>query len=255
MCHASSIDLAMTAKTPKAKRSAKSKTPKSTEQPKAKKPKAAKSQKPAETQEPKADESQEQETAREPEQMAASEQVEPAAREPEPSPAAAAEQSPEAKKDENPVGSATSIAHARTTDIAERRQIMETVAQRLAEGESLREICRSPGMPSRYTVLRWAGEDAEIFNLYRTGLAMRAERYAEESVELADQARGRSNEEVQAIKLMVNTRQWVASRLLPKLYGDHQTIEHTGQVQMAPDQVDQRLAVLLRKMQAVDVKS
>jgi hypothetical protein len=45
--------------------------------------------------------------------------------------------------------------------------------------------------------------------------------YADELVKLADLAQHCTRpEQVQAIRLMVNTRQWVISKLLPKKYGD-----------------------------------
>jgi hypothetical protein len=44
--------------------------------------------------------------------------------------------------------------------------------------------------------------------------------------ELADAALNDSSENIQARKLQVNTRQWLASRFLPKVFGDKVT--HSG---------------------------
>lgn len=161
-----------------------------------------------------------------------------------------------AKTGERAVGSPISIAPARVgaPQLYDRREVMQAIGERIAGGESLTAICKEPEMPSRFTVLGWVGDDPDIATIYRCALGMRADQYAEEIVSLADTALGKSNEDVQAIKLMVNSRQWVASRLLPKLYGDHQVIDHTGQGQIVPEQVDQRLALLIRKMQAIEVK-
>lgn len=129
---------------------------------------------------------------------------------------------------------------------------LETVTElcrRVAQGESLRSIERDPDMPTRGTFLRWCYEDAEFGQMYTIALRLRAAGMADEVVELADKAESCTEaHEVQAIKLMVNTRQWVASRLLPKQYGDHQIVEHTGEVKLDEAQVDARLRHLIRKL-------
>lgn len=129
---------------------------------------------------------------------------------------------------------------------------LETVTElcrRVAQGESLRSIERDPDMPTRGTFLRWCYEDAEFGQMYTVALRLRAAGMADEVVELADKAESCTEaHEVQAIKLMVNTRQWVASRLLPKQYGDHQIVEHTGEVKLDEAQVDARLRHLIRKL-------
>jgi Bacteriophage Sf6, terminase small subunit-like len=44
------------------------------------------------------------------------------------------------------------------------REIAETICTRMSEGESLRAICRDPGMPSEGTVRGWAVRDVEGFD-------------------------------------------------------------------------------------------
>ena len=39
------------------------------------------------------------------------------------------------------------------------RQIENEICRRIAQGESLRQICRDPGMPCRDTVQRWLRAD------------------------------------------------------------------------------------------------
>lgn len=39
------------------------------------------------------------------------------------------------------------------------REISDRILDRMAEGESLRTICREDAMPNRSTVLRWARDD------------------------------------------------------------------------------------------------
>jgi len=92
------------------------------------------------------------------------------------------------------------------------------ICRRIAEGESLSHICADPRMPDVRTVLRWAGSDVEGFRqLYARAMEARAHLLAEEILELADAA---DPENVQAQKLKVDTRKWVASKFWPRVFGD-----------------------------------
>jgi hypothetical protein len=55
--------------------------------------------------------------------------------------------------------------------------------------------------------------------------------WADQIVEISD---GNSDlagaQDVQRARLMVDTRKWVLSKLIPKKYGDRQQIDHTGEV-------------------------
>jgi len=90
--------------------------------------------------------------------------------------------------------------------------LAEEIYSRIAGGESLRAVCREPAMPARETVLRWVLRNAAFRNQYEDALRLRAEGYGEEIVELADEA-GRQTDAVgvQAARLRVDTRKWVAS--------------------------------------------
>jgi terminase small subunit-like protein len=43
-------------------------------------------------------------------------------------------------------------------------EIADTICTRMSEGESLRAICRDPGMPSGGTVRGWAVRDVDGFD-------------------------------------------------------------------------------------------
>lgn len=149
----------------------------------------------------------------------------------------------------------TGIAHAheftRTTDADLRLEIATELCRQIAEGKSMNAICAEDAtMPSRGTFLRWCRDDIRIGQLYDHSLRMRGALYADEIIDLSDRAeKATEAHEVQALKLMVNSRQWVASRLLPKMYGDHQIVEHTGEVKMDKGEIDGRLAYLLQRIQ------
>lgn len=149
----------------------------------------------------------------------------------------------------------TSTTALRTREELERSLRMETVVEacrRLSEGQSLRTVSNDPDMPSMGTFLRWAHDDAEIGQMYMVALRLRAAGLAEEIIDLSDEAdRAESSHEVQAYKLRVEARKWVASRLLPKQYGEKVEHEHSGEVKMDAQAVDARLQHLVDRIRGI----
>lgn len=118
-------------------------------------------------------------------------------------------------------------------------EIAATIRDRLAEGQSLRQICESEDMPGKTTVLRWLGENEEFRTQYAIGREAQTEYWAEEIIEISDngsndtytdpQGGERTNQDVIArSRLRVDTRKWLMARMAPKKYGDRVTQEVTG---------------------------
>ena len=115
------------------------------------------------------------------------------------------------------------------------------LCRRLAEGESLRTICTDERQPSVRTVMNWLfdGEHKEFEQEYARARRVQAEMFAEEIIDIADDASGDTTtgkdgdgivadrENIQRSRLRVDARKWIASKLLPKVYGDK--IQHTGE--------------------------
>jgi transposase len=107
------------------------------------------------------------------------------------------------------------------------QKLAEEICARLADGESLRAICRDDHMPDRSTVLRW--EDAhEDF----AAKCARARNWQ------ADHEFDRMHEiecgvldgsiDPQSARVVLSSKQWRASKLAPKKYGDRVTNAHVG---------------------------
>ena len=101
----------------------------------------------------------------------------------------------------------------------------------IAGGKSLVKVCDMPGMPGRTAFLRRVAADAELQVLYAAAMHARADKYAEETIEIADDGSndtyvdgdGKVRTDTDVIgrsKLRVDTRKWMASKLAPKKYGD-----------------------------------
>lgn len=115
------------------------------------------------------------------------------------------------------------------------------ICMRMAEGESLREICRGDGMPGQRTVFQWLQKHSEFAQQYAKAREQLLEHWADEIVEIADDGSndwmerenkdGSTYETVRAdhinrSRLRVDTRKWLMSKLAPKKYGDRLT--HAG---------------------------
>ncbi len=102
------------------------------------------------------------------------------------------------------------------------------ICGRLAGGESLRTICADKDMPAISTVMGWLfdGDHGEFSEQYARAREAQAELRADEITDIADGVEHGASEAVQAARLRVDARKWIAAKLLPKRYGDK--VQHTG---------------------------
>lgn len=121
------------------------------------------------------------------------------------------------------------------------------ICARLAEGQALSAICKDDAMPGLRTVYRWLAENDAFRQLYARAREDQADTLAAEIVEIADDSGGDAviemrdgkpyavfdGENVQRSKLRVEARKWAASKLKPKVYGDRQTVEVEGNLNVA----------------------
>jgi hypothetical protein len=96
------------------------------------------------------------------------------------------------------------------------KAIAERILERIAEGESIVQICRDDDMPGLRTVMRWAAEH-EVFG---TGYAQAREAQAEVMDDKILTAAEGANTDPQAARVKVEAYKWRAAKLAPKRYGD-----------------------------------
>ncbi len=116
-------------------------------------------------------------------------------------------------------------------------EIALTICARLADGESLRSICRDDDMPDKATVFRWLllPEREDFRDQYARAREMQADSHVDDMTDIADDGTNdwmeRKNadgstgdivlngEHIQRSRLRVDTRKWIAERMKPKKYG------------------------------------
>ena len=114
-------------------------------------------------------------------------------------------------------------------------QMADIICIRLSEGESLKGIVRSEGMPDRATVYRWLLEQPAFCDKYARAREEQADTLADEIIAIADESPEINevrdkNGDVIDIKIdsgyvayqkqRIEARKWTAMKLKPKKYGD-----------------------------------
>lgn len=115
-------------------------------------------------------------------------------------------------------------------------ELAEEICERIAEGETLRQVCRSKDIPPS-TVRRWVLNDINGFSAqYAQARDLCIESWADELMEISDDAtndwmkrEGKDGEDlgwsvngdhVQRSRLRIDTRKWMLSKMKPDRYGD-----------------------------------
>lgn len=112
------------------------------------------------------------------------------------------------------------VSAGRPTDYTP--ELAAKICLHISEGKSLRSFCRADDAPDASTIFDWIHRHSEFAKQYARAREAQAEHWADELVELADDAT-----DAQKARLQIDTRKWVASKLLPKKYGERQQIEHS----------------------------
>lgn len=124
-------------------------------------------------------------------------------------------------------------------------ELADLICDRLAAGQSLRAVCEDEGMPDEKTVRTWAIEGVQGFSpQYARARELGYLAMADELLDIADDGTNDfitktnadgstyeqvNSEHIQRSRLRVDTRKWMLSKALPKVYGDKITQEHVGE--------------------------
>ncbi len=124
------------------------------------------------------------------------------------------------------------------------RKLANEICELLASGMSLRSICERASMPDKSTVLRWAMDPKHDFHdRYERARELQIHSLVDDMQDIADdgandyyEKTGRDGRTYEAVdheninrsKLRVQYRQWLAERVLRRMYGNKVDHEHTG---------------------------
>lgn len=135
-------------------------------------------------------------------------------------------------------------------------EVAEDICNLLMLGESLRSVCKRPGMPAIRTLMNWLQRHEDFMQQYARAREIQAELLAEQIIEIADDSSGdvivdedgreqTNHERVARSRLRVDARKWYASKLAPKKYGDRIHHEQTIQItDLSDEELDRKLQEL-----------
>jgi len=146
-------------------------------------------------------------------------------------------------------------------------ELAARICAEIANGKSMRTICKSDDMPCMATVFKWLGIHPEFVEQYTQAKQEQAEAMIEDMLDIADNEASNplivdglplkidgeivkitDGPSVNHARLRVDTRKWIASKLKPKKYGERITQEHEGKIDLSglsDEQLDERIKALL----------
>lgn len=116
------------------------------------------------------------------------------------------------------------------------QEIADNICEKIADGLSLREICKADELPNRSTVFRWLSSNESFRDQYARAREAQADTIFDEILDIADDGRNdwmlrigaddqelgwkENGEALRRSQLRVDARKWMAGKLRPKKYGD-----------------------------------
>jgi hypothetical protein len=115
------------------------------------------------------------------------------------------------------------------------KAIADRIIDLIAEGRSLAAIEQMDGMPARRTVRDWIDRKPDFASRYAAARLQWVDSVAEEINQLADsaprvaaEAGEFGNAAVQALRVQIDTKRWLLSKIAPSKYGYKLAVEATG---------------------------
>lgn len=123
------------------------------------------------------------------------------------------------------------------------QDLADEVCKRIAEGKSLRSVCKDDDMPGMTTVFKWLREKEDFTKQYARATEERTEAMAEDILDISDDGTNDwmtittkggfeqevpNNEVLQRSKLRVDTRKWLMAKMKPKKYGEKVDVTSDG---------------------------
>lgn len=118
------------------------------------------------------------------------------------------------------------------------KELADEICQEIASGKSLKRVCEAEKFPTRATIHNWLldATKPEFFDNYSQAVNIRAELMFDELEEVAESSieaivgdDKSDGARVQARKLLVDTRKWYLSKVMPKKYGDKLDLTSDGE--------------------------
>lgn len=136
------------------------------------------------------------------------------------------------------------------------------ILEALANGQSLRKAAKAESV-SPTTVMRWVKQWPTFAEQYAQARAMQHQGFADEIDDALDEADKAAtdpecgSQRIAAIKLRIDTRKWLLSKMLPKVYGDRtqMVIEGANPADILPRHTAEEDAAFLRMLADIQAET
>lgn len=122
-------------------------------------------------------------------------------------------------------------------------ELADSICERIANGESLRQIGGTNGMPIESTIHRWIIQDPDFASKYARARERQGDLMDEEQMVLKHKLES-GEVDPAAGRVILGILQWRAAKLAPKKYGDKLDIQHSGNVEVTDASLDARISAL-----------
>lgn len=102
-----------------------------------------------------------------------------------------------------------------------------TILEQIAEGKSLREVCRQDGMPGFRTVMEWLDAEEDFRTKYARAREAQADVLFDGMATIEDKVEA-GELKPDAARVILDSRRWRAEKLKPKVYGSKADVNITG---------------------------
>lgn len=104
-----------------------------------------------------------------------------------------------------------------------------TILEQIAEGKSLREVCRQDGMPGFRTVMEWLDAEEDFRTKYARAREAQADVLFDGMATIEDKV-ATGDLKPDAARVILDSQRWRAEKLKPKAYGAKVDVNHRGNV-------------------------
>jgi len=105
-------------------------------------------------------------------------------------------------------------------------ELEDRMLEEIASGRSVISLCREEDWtPNADTWYRWMYKIDGLSDRYTRAKSISSEFHADQILAIADSA---DNQNYQVARLQIDSRKWVASKLVPNKYGEKSQIDHTS---------------------------
>jgi len=115
-------------------------------------------------------------------------------------------------------------------------EIVKEICDRLSGGEATFDICQDKHMPHVSSLYRRMAKDDKFATIIAQARVAQQDYEADACIKMADEA---TPDNWQVVKMQIWARQWRASKLSPKKYGDRIQNEQSGTITVVIDKADE----------------